>query len=716
LKRTLLAALCVLPSACAVGTDGTPAVESRAGAATGCVNPTNGMVITTNTTLCAGNFSMATAAGAAAVTVAASNVQVTCNGTRLVGPGPSGASASPNVAFSIVGQSGVTLLGCSANAFQYGAVVKNSSGISLQSSHFDDNFTDATQGFVYDAVQGGGVRFENVSGSNIKDSSVERNWNGVELRGGSGNLVNNVQGDHTTNTGVLILASNNNTVSNSDFSWALRNGPDAPLSYPNAWYGFRTEDSAGITLDDGATGNLIQNNNVQYGGDGIFIRSVIGATCAAGNQIIGNNSSFSPNNGIESWCDNGTFKNNTSSSCNYGLWLGGSDNAMVVGNTASNNKIDGISTQVAEDRHSIYQDNTLAGNARAGLFLVGANDQGGIVPQDNRVWNSSNLVVQRNTFSGNGTYDVYVGVSRQVALASNSLTASKVVFESGTTTDTTSLGNFSSAAGRTPPTAALAPLGTITAGAVTLNASGSKLSSSGGTLAYNWLVQPSGTLFGIALPPVVFAGSGNATKSVTMPPGFFDVDVIVTDGLLGAPATQPVTVLPGGVRVGQTANDWTYACTAGDSCSTTAFNDDPAGIEGSAVHMSTGAAFDFAMITPKAQNLGLNASGKTKFGFFVKANNPNAPGWQDDLSQDLGSPGLVLGTSAGATITYTYPVPLLPTTLANGWTYIEIPLAGGNGWTMTNNGGSLSNVNWIEIHADTWDAGFELWVDAVSFY
>ncbi len=303
-----------------------------------------------------------------------------------------------------------------------------------------------------------------------------------------------------------------------------------------------------------------------------------------------------------------------------------------------------------------------------------------------------------------------------MALASNSLTASKVVYESGTTADIYSLGNFTNAAGRTPPTAAVAPLGTITAGTVTLDASKSKLSASGGTLAFNWLVQPAGTLFGIALPPLLFAGSGNATKSLTFTPGFFDVDVIVTDGLLGAPASQPVTVLPGGVRVGQTHTDWTYACQSNDNCSTTAFSDDPAGIEGSAVHVSTGAAFDFAMITPPAKNLGLNVSGKTKFGFFVKANDPSPAGWQDDLSQDLGSPGVVLGSSAGATITYTYPVPLLPTNLANGWTYIEIPLGGGNGWTMTNNGGSLSNVNWVEIHADTWDAGFDLWVDAVSFY
>lgn len=711
LKRTLLAALCVLPSACAVAPDGAPAVETRAGAVTACTNPQNGMVITASTTLCAGNFSMATAAGAAAVTVAASNVQVTCNGTRLVGPGPSGPSASPNVAFSIVGQSGVTLLGCSANGFQYGAVVKNSSGISLQSTHFDDNYTDASQGWVQDSVQGGGIRFDNVSNSTIKDSSVERDWNGIELRGGSGNLVNNITGDHATNWGVLIAGSHHNTVSNSNFSWALRSGPFPPLSYPSQWYGMVTVDSAGIVLDAGATGNLIQNDNVQYGGDGIFIRSIIGA-CAAGNQLVGNNSSFSPNNGIESWCDNGTFKNNTSSSCNYGVWLGGSDNALVIGNTASNNKVDGISTQVAEDRHAVYQDNTLSGNARAGLFLVGANDQDSNppAPQDSRIWNSSNLLVQRNTFSGNGVYDVYLGSSRQVALASNSLTASKVVAESATTADVFSLGNFTNAAGRTPPTAALAKPSTVRAGtAVTFDASGSRLSPSGGTLAFNWLIQAAGTLFGNALPSPFFAGSGAKTKSYTFAsPGFYDVDVIVTDGLLGAAATQNIAVVPGGTRVGDVASSWTYQCTSGDSCGTTTFVDDPAGVEGSAVHVSTGAALDFAMIAPSARNLGLDAGSDSKLGFFVKANDPSPTGWQS-------GPIVVLGSPNG-TITYTPPQILLPTSISAGWSFIEVPLAGGNGWTVSNAGGSLSQVNWVEIHADTWDAGFDIWVDAASFY
>src|SRR5262245_9433722 len=107
LKRALVAAMLLVPGACGVGEDADVTTFRQSNVVT-CINPTQGMVITTNTTLCAGNFPMATPAGGAAVTVGANNVQVTCNGTRLVGPGPVGPFVSPNVAFKIVGRTNVT--------------------------------------------------------------------------------------------------------------------------------------------------------------------------------------------------------------------------------------------------------------------------------------------------------------------------------------------------------------------------------------------------------------------------------------------------------------------------------------------------------------------------------------------------------------------------------------------------------------------------------
>jgi parallel beta-helix repeat protein len=712
-KRTLLAVLCALPAACGDAQEPRESIGTQASALS-CTTPAAGMIITANTTLCAGSFSMNTPAGSAAITVAANNVQVTCNGTRLQGPGPVGPAASPNVGFSIVGQSGVTLLGCAASGFQYGAVVKNSSAITLDSAHFDDNYTDPNQGWVQDTVQGGGVRLENVTASTVKNSSFERNWNGIELRGSSGVTVNDDVADHCTNWGALLVASNNNTVENSDFSWTYRGG----LSYPTSWYGVDTKDSASIVVDSGSSGNLIQNNNARYGGDGIFIRAVIGA-CATNNQVIGNDVSYSPHNGIESWCDGGTFKNNTASFCDYGLWLGASNRVTVTGNTANSNKTDGISTQNGADRHSLLQDNVLNGNGRAGMFLAGGNYQNSNPPaSDGQVWNSSHLLVQRNSFSGNAFYDVYLGLSRSVVLASNGDTPSKVFAEPATTAVISTIGNFTGASGRTPPTAALATPGTPRIGvATTFDASGSRLGPSGGTLAFTWLIQSAGAKFPNGLPPMVFGGSAPSKKTVTFTsPGFYDVDVTATDGFLGSLASVSVPVVPGGIRIGETASTWAKNCDPSDTgcAGATTFADDPAGIEGSAVHMVTNAAFNMGMFTPPARNLGLNASAYSKLGFFCKASNPHT--WQTGVPHPQ-LPGVILSSSSG-TLTYEPAnTTLLPNT-SDGWVFIEVPLAAGtgSGWNLTSAGGSLSQVNSVEIQADTWDSGFELWVDAVSFY
>jgi len=547
LKQCLWATAALISCACSAGIESDNLASNQA-AVTACVNPSAGMVIRANTTLCAGTFTMNIPAGSAAITVGADNVAVTCSGTTIQSAAPVGPGVSPNVGFSINGHTGVTLLGCAAHNFQYGAVVQNSSSITLDSVHFDDNYTDPNADWVQDSVQGGGVRLENVTSSIVRNSSFERNWNGIELRNSSGITVNNNVADHCTNWGALLAGSNNNTVTNCDFSWAYRGG----LSYPTNWYGWDTKDSASIVLDGGSSGNLIQNNNAKYGGDGIFVRAVIDGLCANNNRIIGNDTSYSPHNGIESWCDNNVFNNNTSTNCDYGIWLGASDNLTVIGNTANNNMTDGISIQCGSDRHALIQDNKIKNNARAGLFLVGEDYQNSNPPVqmwwDTGLWNSSHILVQRNTFSGNGSFDVYTAWTRDLILASNSLTASKVVAEPGNTAYIYTLGNFSSATGRTPPTAVLAnPGSTVKVNVpITFDASGSKLSSSGGTLAFRWLVQAAGETFVPGqLPPVVLGGASTSKPRVTFTqPGTYDVDVTVTDGLLGALATLTVTAVP----------------------------------------------------------------------------------------------------------------------------------------------------------------------------
>jgi len=53
----------------------------------------------------------------------------------------------------------------------------------------------------------------------------------------------------------------------------------------------------------------------------------------------------------------------------------------------------------------------------------------------------------------------------------------------------------------------------------------------------------------------------------------------------------------------------------------------------------------------------------------------------------------------------------------NVWRSYSIPLAGNSSWSRSEFGTpDITDVNSIEIHADTWDYGFQLWVDGLAFF
>ena len=50
------------------------------------------------------------------------------------------------------------------------------------------------------------------------------------------------------------------------------------------------------------------------------------------------------------------------------------------------------------------------------------------------------------------------------------------------------------------------------------------------------------------------------------------------------------------------------------------------------------------------------------------------------------------------------------------WKQYKMPLSGNSQFARSVSGAmSLTNVNYVEFHADTWDYGFTLWVDGVQF-
>lgn len=125
-----------------------------------------------------------------------------------------------------------------------------------------------------------------------------------------------------------------------------------------------------------------------------------------------------------------------------------------------------------------------------------------------------------------------------------------------------------------------------------------------------------------------------------------------------------------------------------------------------AILFTTASGFDTGVKYPASPTMNFDASAFNSLTFWEYPENTTPIGWQDP------QPVVVIRTSGG-TITLT------PDTQLTGydtWQKFEVPLAGGTVWSRTTTGTpDISHVTQIEIHHDTWDSSFRIWLDGVRF-
>jgi len=124
------------------------------------------------------------------------------------------------------------------------------------------------------------------------------------------------------------------------------------------------------------------------------------------------------------------------------------------------------------------------------------------------------------------------------------------------------------------------------------------------------------------------------------------------------------------------------------------------------LRFDTKSGFDTGVKYPKLGNANWDLSTKDYFTFLEYADNPNPLGFQGN------QPTLVLRGNSGS-FTYT-PKQQLVTEFQ--WQKFAIPLQGNAFWARQSVGSpSLSDIDQFEIHWDTWDYGFKIYLDSVRF-
>ncbi|KKU90972.1 MAG: hypothetical protein UY21_C0014G0003 [Microgenomates group bacterium GW2011_GWA1_48_10] len=126
------------------------------------------------------------------------------------------------------------------------------------------------------------------------------------------------------------------------------------------------------------------------------------------------------------------------------------------------------------------------------------------------------------------------------------------------------------------------------------------------------------------------------------------------------------------------------------------------------LHFVTNGAFDTWLRFPKDQPAVWNLTAEKYLVLWAYAINKN-------LSFQGNSPTIYLKNNTGGQIRY-LPVGNPLDSARNQWKKIVIPLSGDSNWQKSSTGTiDLSRIDSLEIHADTWDAGFEIYFDGLGF-
>ncbi|MCK9399708.1 MAG: right-handed parallel beta-helix repeat-containing protein [Bacteroidales bacterium] len=550
----------------------------------------------------------------------------------------------------------------SASRFKYAVYITNSDSIQIYNCDFSFNKVDSA-GWIdvwsdYQSALGGGVMMYLTDYVDIHNNTMKMQNDGVALYHCNHISIWENDFDWNTSYGVRMYFTNSCHIHHN-----LASHVNRPFTNPS--------DCAAILMIV-SNENLVEHNDFSYSGDGIFLGQYEYSSTPNNNVFLYNECSYSPHNAIEAtFADGNIYRCNACNYSHYGLWLGYSFNSLVDSNEIIGNQSSGI----AIDRgfSNIISQNMISDNP-IGIELW---EGSAIPPYQNQF--SHDYLVKGNLLEGN-----------RLAIKSNN--TEHLVFDSNAViynNDGIQLNGSS-------------PQDTFYFNYFKNNALYhiENLSPDDIYAPYNSFFSPDEDF--IACNIYDFADNP-AKGEVIWHPFFYGEPPVVTNEQL-EDMTEP------------TAEWYAYpeVCGGyGGSMATTVSWDSTDMKEGVAsVHCVTGNGWDIGLqYWPGSDTIvHWQLSGQDTLIFWLKTVNTTGYGFQFHQIR--------VGNLCGGYYKYSGSPNVL--NAANGtWKKIKVPLAGGGSpynYVRTEIGEvSFDDISYVSIHADTWDFGFEIWLDGMHF-
>lgn len=640
----------------------------------------------------------------ARLVVAAGNITIDGNGATLVGPGTVGDEKSLAAAGSgirIVGMGNVTIKNLNVKGFAVGLEGTDTEAMRVEGCNFSDNYHNPAHGWGELPPRGGAV-LTRVRNATLCKNKANRVWDGIHMTDCDDNLVADNDCSYCSNVCLKLWHSSRNRLSNNNLSYGIR--------IDRAKGEVHARDSTGVLIETGSNDNYWYRNDVTHGGDGIFVR-VLNGWVSTGNVFVENDTSYANNNCIESWSPGNTYIRNKANRGSYGFWLGGSDDTRLIGNEAAFNGLPdgyhqapeplfghgGIVCVGGPGSHLLLDGNHTHHNAGGGIVFRGD------VGSKGKSWKTRHWVVVNNR-SHDNIYGIHGQYATDIYMANNTIVDNK---KPDFLDDVTDIRRAKADAGyaHSPRAILSGPTRTAAGKPAKFDLSRS-LDPKGGKLGFHWDID--GKLSTTASAEHTFALPGNYRVSATVDNGTGAAlawkDVIVTDasteelGTEGQSAAWGAAFTEDGAKRGRMQFDEDDDAVVGKS--SLKFRPDP-----------YPGAFATA-IYPGDKSAKWDWTGKTKLTFWIRADNPNIPAWQDV------GPVITLFGAGGDRV-------IKPKTnlLSSGesesrwsWRRVEVPLDGGPGWTVeTATAFEMKAVRAVGIGLDSWgNAPFTVRIDGLA--
>lgn len=406
--------------------------------------------------------------------------------------------------------------------------------------------------------------------------------------------------------------------------------------------------------------NLVEHNDLSWSGDGVFLGQYQYSQIPNNNQFYYNECSHSPHNAIEAtFADGNIYKFNKCNYSHYGFWLGYSFNSIVDSNEVIGNYNSGI----AIDRG--FQ-NTIRGNIIQNNPIGIELWEGSNIPGYQNQW-SHDYIIRGNIITGN-TKGIHASKTEKLVVRDNNLDYNRdaaIYFEGQSDHDTIEGNSF-----RYSTVYHMRSLSTDNINAI------------------ENLYQPTGESF------IGEKILGNITWQPYTPGPPFQIQNIPLCDL-----SEPTALWQSYPELGYGSRE-----------TETLTFDSTDKVEGIAsLKLTTGRGWYVALnYRPQGDTLASwSFSPQDTLTFWVKTIKNPVYGFQYFH--------LRLGNRTGGYYRYNAS-PSLLNAAHQTWKKYAFPLSGNAQFSRQIVGTvDLNDINYFELWADTWDYGFTLWLDGVSF-